>query len=287
MAFINRFNELNLTLLMRSRKHLVSAVALGLAAVILLALSVSQISAIFETNRQLSREQEKIQQLNIKAQALEELKFSPEFAQAARINEVLPSKKPLLELLNNLNSVANETQVVITEFQVNPGEIATDSTQVSPQAAAQTRQQNTDYDQLDLALTIVGDLGQVRRFMDLIERVSPLTTITNLIIDRKVSQSLGLGENLTRADLALSTYYYTKSISAALSAPLPTIASTQSEIFQAILDFTPSELEEQTTIISGTQSDLFGIEGLTVQALQEALAIEEPGPAEATESAGN
>ncbi|MFH2118483.1 MAG: GspMb/PilO family protein, partial [Candidatus Paceibacterota bacterium] len=207
-----------------------------------------------------------------KAQELEQLKFSPEFAQAEQINRVLPSHKPLLELLNNLNSVAGETKVSITDFEISPGEIASDSTQAKE--AGSSKKSNTDYDRLDLDLTIVGPLPQVRMFMDLIEKVSPLTTITNLTIDRKVNNSQI--EDATRADLSLSAYYYTKPISSTLSSALPIISEEEKRVFQAILEFSPTQIEGQTTIISGNNNDLFGIQGLTVTNLEETLGLEQP-----------
>ena len=270
MAILNKLSALNLTVLMGTRKNLVMAVAFGVTGIILLSLAYSQLTTALASDTKLVSEQQKIDQLNKKAQELEQLKFSPEFAQADVINKVLPSHKPLLELLNNLNSVAGETSVSITEFEINPGEIATDSTQIAQQAAA--KKQPTDYDRLDLKLTIIGELDQIRRFMDLIERVSPLTTITNLTVDRKVEG--GQLTNTTRADLALSTYFYTKSIASTLSSPLPEISAREREIFQAILSFTPAELESQTEIISGDNEDLFGINGLDVSDLEETVGEE-------------
>jgi hypothetical protein len=272
MAILNQLNDFNLKLLYRSRRNLVVAMAFGLVALVLLILTYTQVSAALQTNGKLSAKQRQVDQLNRKAQELEQLKFSPEFTQAAKINEVLPSHKPLLELLNNLNNVAGETRVAITEFEISPGEIATDSTEVSQRAG---NKQQADYNELRLELTIVGGLNQVREFMDLIERVSPLTTITSLTIDRKVGANVTEISNATRADLALNTYYYTKPISSTLSAPLPEISNEERRIFQEILQFSPSEIEEQTEIISGSNSDLFGIQGLTVSDLEEVLEVEE------------
>lgn len=270
MPMLNKLNDLNFSVLMKTRKHLVAAIGFGLTGLVLLFLTYSQITAALATNQKLKSEQKRLDQLNKKAQELEQLKFSPEFAQAETINKVLPSHKPLLELLNNLNNVASQTQVSITEFEINPGEIASDSTQVNTKTTG--KKQSNDYDQLDLDLTILGELSQIRQFMDLIERVSPLTTITNLSIDRKVDNKQT--SNLTRADLSLSTYYYTKSISSTLSSPLPEISSAERAVFQEILSFTPAELENQTTIISGSNNDLFGINGLTVRGLEESLQLD-------------
>jgi hypothetical protein len=271
MAILNRFSNFNWQLLLNTRKDLVSAVALGVVSLILIGLTFSQVASALSANGELQKQSAKIDQLNKKVQELEQLKFSPEFAQAEQINRVLPSHKPLLELLNNLNSVASETRVSITEFEISPGEIASDSTQVS--SAVNQRANQKDYDQLDLELTIIGPLAQIRSFMDLIERVSPLTTITSLTVDRKVGNIEV--EDATRADLSLSAYYYTKSISSTLSSALPEISTAERAVFQEILQFAPAELERQTTIISGSNQDLFGIQGLTVTNLEEVLGLEE------------
>ena len=266
MAKLNRFSDFNWQLLLNTRRDLLLAIAFGLTTLILIILTYNQTTNALATNRQLKKENDKIAQLDRKVQELAQLKFSPEFAQAEQINRVLP-----LEVLNNLNSVAGETRVSITEFEINPGEIASDSTQVDK--TANQKKIKSDYDQLDLELTVVGPLPQVRMFMDLIERVSPLTTINSLTIDRKVNDPLI--ENATRADLSLSAYYYTKPISSTLSSALPIISEEEKRVFQAILEFSPTKIEGQTTIISGNNDDLFGIQGLTVTNLEETLGLEE------------
>jgi hypothetical protein len=270
VAILNKLNTLNLNALMSRRKNLTTAIALAATSVILLGLAYGQVSGALGTNRKLAAEEQKVTQLNRKVQELEQLKFSPEFAQAETINSVLPSHKPLLELLNNLNTVASQTRVSITEFEISPGEIASDSTQVAEKAAV--KRATPDYNQLDLKLTILGELNQVRSFMDLIERVSPLTTITSLSVDRRVEN--GQLSNITRADLELSTYYYTKPIESTLSSALPEISERERAVFREILEFTPPELEEQQTIISGDNADLFGINGLTVSDLEETLDLQ-------------
>jgi hypothetical protein len=270
MLLLNKLNTFNFKSLWGTRKNLGLALAFAFTGLSLFVLAYNQTNGALAANRQLKTEQQKLTQLDRKAQELEQLKLSPEFAQADVINRVLPSHKPLLELLNNLNNVAGQTTVAITEFEINPGEIASDSTQATKQPAA--KKKSTDFDQLDLKLTIVGDLAQIRNFMDLIERVSPMTTITSLSVDRQ-SGDTELS-SATRADLALSTYYYTKSISSALSSPLPEISAREREVFQAILAFTPAELEAQTEIIGGSNTDLFGINGLNVTDLEETLEID-------------
>ena len=272
MATLNNLNSINFSLIMSTRKKLVSAISLGITSFILLILTYTQITAIFETRRKIEITQKKVDQLNAKTTELQQLKFTPEYAQASRMSEVLPSYKPLLELLNNLNSVANKTNVSITEFQINPGEIITE--EEGKTKVLVKKKQSAEYDQLNLELSILGELNQVKEFMNLIERVSPLTTITSLTIDRKTTSFTTEDQQLTRADLFLNTYYYTKPISSTLSSALPDITVEEKDIFQEILDFTPPEVESQTQIIGGNNTDLFGIDGLAVSDLEKQIEKE-------------
>lgn len=272
MATLNKLNSINFSLIMSTRKKLVTAISLGITSFILLILTYTQITAIFETRKKIEITQKKVNQLNVKTTELQQLKFTPEYAQASRMSEVLPSYKPLLELLNNLNSVANKTNVSITEFQINPGEIITEEEGAT--RVLVKKKQSAEYDQLNLELSILGELNQVKEFMNLIERVSPLTTITSLTIDRKTTSFSTEEQQLTRADLYLNTYYYTRPISSALSSALPDITIEEKDIFQEILDFTPPEIESQTQIIGGNNTDLFGINGLTVSDLEKQIEKE-------------
>jgi Tfp pilus assembly protein PilO len=272
VATLNKLDTFNLSLLISTRKHLVRAVAFGFTSIVLLILTYIQITGVFETRKKMEVTQKKIDQLDGKASELQALKQTPEYAQAQKMNDVLPSHKPLLELLNNLNSVANQTNVSITEFKINPGEIISEG-EAEQKLSVKKSPTKTDYDQLNLELSILGQLDNVKQFMTLIERVSPITTITSLTIDRKAT-NIGNNQQLTRADLSLSTYYYTKSVSSTLSSALPKITQEERDIFQAILDFSPPEIENQTYIIGGNNTDLFGIEGLDVGDLEEQIQEE-------------
>jgi Tfp pilus assembly protein PilO len=271
MPTLNRLENFNLSLIMSTRKNLVKAIAFGFTSIILLVLTYTQVTTIFETRKKMEVTQKKVDQLQSKTDELESLKLTPEYAQASKMSDVLPSHKPLLELLNNLNSVANETNVSITEFKINPGEIIAEGEE--EKKVSVKNKKTKDYDQLNLELSVVGGLDQVKEFMSLIERVSPITTINSLTIDRKTT-NIKDNQQQTRADLSLSTYYYTKSITSTLSAKLPTITQEEKEIFQAILDFTPPEIETQNQIIGGNNTDLFGIGGLDVNDLENQIQEE-------------
>jgi len=180
------------------------------------------------------------------------------FAQAEAVNEVLPSHKPVLELLTSLNGAAAGSGVVVTDFVLSPGEIATDSTKVQ----VNTRKSKGKYDVLKLELNVTGPLKQVEEFMTLIERISPITSITDITLSRNNTIKDGESEISAKADLSLSTYFFTQPINAAIEAPLPQIGTKEQEVFLTIKEFTPSNLIKQTEIQGGGQTDFFGTEGL-------------------------
>ena len=274
MPTLNKLSNLNFNLILSTRRKLVIAGALIFTSLVLLVLTYSQVTAIFQTQSKIATTQKKVDQLKKRTEELQQLKYTDEYAQAERMSEILPSHKPLLELLNNLNSVANETRVSITEFKINPGEIVSEADQEANKKVAPIKQKRSaDYDQLELELSVVGELNQVKEFMTMIERVSPITTITSLSIDRE-SKSVLSGDQMTRADITLNTYYYTKPVSATLASALPKITDEEKIIFQDILKFTPPKIEDQTEIIGGDNTDLFGIEGLAVSDLEKQISTD-------------
>jgi hypothetical protein len=87
-----------------------------------------------------------------------------------------------LEILSNLNRVAQSSEVVIKNFSLNPGEIATDTTKVKKTTT------NQRYDYLDLDFTVSGPLWKIQTFLTLIEQVTPISTITSISINRDIDE---------------------------------------------------------------------------------------------------
>lgn len=215
-------------------------------AAILFFAAYPQIGEITANYRKLQKENSYLDKLTKKAVELEQVKTMPEFMQAEKVSEVLPSHKPLLEVLTQLNQAAQTNQVIISELKVSPGEIATDSTQIDNKSKS-----GKTYNILDLELVAVGQLENVEKFMSTIEKFSPITTITDLSLSRSIIARSGAVQ--TKAELKISSHFFTQSISTTIENPLPKIGQKEGETFLKIQEYTPPEIEKQTEIMGGEE----------------------------------
>lgn len=239
-----------------TRKSLVLAMMLILGGLVLVsAVVIPQFQQTMELYRDMKKEEPKLEKLKQKLASLDQIQFSPEYAQIATVEEALPSKKPLLELMVGLSQVSQDTGAVVSEFQLSPGLVATDSTQLSTTSKA-------NYDQLQLDLVVEGTFKQIQDFLIGVERVSPFTTIVSMEIGNQINtntdQFIADGENaIFSAKLKTETYFYTQPIQSRIDSPLPVLSSNELDVLSALTSFKPTDLPEQTDIRGGGLQDLF------------------------------
>ena len=158
--------------------------------------------------------------------------------------------------------MANSTEVIIKNFSLNPGEIATDTTKVKKSTSDQK------YDYLDLDFSVSGPLWKIQEFLNLIEQVTPISTITSISISRNIDEDKNAQ---AQADLVLRTFYFTQPIRTTITSPLPEIAAADRQILNSINSLIPNDLEKQDNVIKGNRGNLFGIQDQSVQQLEQAL----------------
>jgi len=246
-----------------TRKELVLAVLFFILSFLIIFIGIiQQISPIKANLSKLKdRETEEAKFLE-KTKQLQQLAVDPNFKQSSNIDEVLPSHKPLLEILNNLNNVANTAEVTIKNFSLNPGEIASDTTKVKKSTTEQR------YDYLDLDFSVSGSLWKIQNFLSLIEQVTPISTITSISINRNIDEDKNAQ---AQADLILRTFYFTQPIKTTITSPLPAIATTDQQILNNVNELIPNSLKEQNEIITGDRGNLFGIQGKSIEELEKEL----------------
>ena len=227
---------------------------------------LKQISPIKKVFAELASSKQELNKFQTKVDELENIAFDSEFKKMTEIDEVLPSYKPLLELLNNLNSVAVQSETLIKNFSLSPGEIATDSTILS-----RTRRQKF-YDELVLEFSVSGTLANVQNFMTLIEQVTPISTITNISLSQQINEDSGVE---TTANLKLKTFYFTQAIAVTLTEPLPPIEDEQLIVLEEIKKLIPNKLPTQEEVIRNDRGNLFGLQGMSVEELEAQLQASE------------
>jgi hypothetical protein len=279
---MDQFNLSKITprYILNTRRFLTLSVAIGLVACLVVILGIiPQIQAMLEVQNQTAVESRKLAALEQKARQLEQILTPELLGQIDTVNVLLPSRKPLLELLASLNQVSNQTQVSVTGIELSPGSIATDSSTPAGSAAPSSKQNrgksSSASNSLTVKLLVEGQLSQLNQFFNSMESTAPLVTITSLSLSpqNKIALSSDVvpglfedpGSQRYEAALEISAAYFTQSIAAAIDSALPTLSQSQQEIIQELASFTVKPLQDQPTIQGGGLQDLFGVEQPTIE----------------------
>lgn len=256
---IDKKSELSWRLFVFTRKELLFAIGIFAGALLVVIFAIiPQITTIRTTNTKLSKEKAELEKYSNKYKELEQIKLSPEFAQSEKIDSILPSKKPLLELMSAINSLATTTQVAISNLEINPGEIATNSAQLKQVGG----KNSANYSELELSIKAYGQLNNVQQFMVMVEQISPITTITKISLNQTTLPDSDVV--VATAQLTLSTNYFTQQVKTSLTADLPKISNREKEIFTTIQAFTIPVSEEQAEVTGGGQTDPFAVEKMLI-----------------------
>lgn len=253
--------QFNYKLLWVTRRKLVYTVGLVVLGLGLVAFAIyPQIQESLALNTKYSKQAPTLTKLKSKLVELQSIDSTEEYSQASIVNSALPSRKPLLEFLTSLNTIAVKNNISVTNFELTPGNISTDSADTTTSKS----KVNTDVDSMELDLEIEGSFDELQQFLLDIERISPFTTITQLSLGQGASAADRGTNKAIRAKLSTSTYFFTQSIKAPVDAPLPELTALDRNVLTALSQFQDHGLPEQTEIVGGGVEDPFGISKLQI-----------------------
>lgn len=246
--------------ILTARRFLVFAAVLVIVMVLATVfITIPQIGASFEANSQRIQAEAKLVKLRNKVRQLETAS-DPQFqSQMGLVNALLPSKKPLVEALSGINTAQIASQAQVVSIELNPGEIATDSAQLT-QDVNVTGPTTT----LTMYLTIQGTLNQINQFLEAVERTTPLITVTELTLTPLDGQGLVGGDEsgtkLYSARLTLDASYFIQSINSEAETDLPQVSLDQQRILNELGSFTVIAPNIQQEVTGGGLQDLFGLQ---------------------------
>ncbi len=214
-------------------------------------------------------EKKMVAQLEKKANELSTVQSSLAFAKAETVNQVLPAKKPLLELLSAVNLAATTTQVQVADISLSPGNIATDAASLAaaPASTGKTTRKGSGaaavkkaYEALEVSLKVTGPLTSINQFFIQVEKTAPASILTSISLSKMQRQALQAADapEQFEAKITITTYYYTQSVTAALEAPLPPITAVEEKVLAELDTFTYPTVQSQLQIQGGGLVDLFG-----------------------------
>ncbi|MBU0978619.1 MAG: hypothetical protein ABIJ03_02470 [Patescibacteria group bacterium] len=268
--------EKQLRVLIKTRHSLVLSGLLVIIGVMLIGLvMLPQIKSIISLRQKISQETGQLAKLQQKVLELNEALISPEYSQVDVVNQALPSKKPILDLLMSLSTTISRSGVKLEQLELSPGLIATEGAE---QSGTVKKQSGVNKDNLALSLKISGSFSQVEEFMKRVEEISPFTTITSFNLSEKLSKADETTDSTIKVDqvaitMDIQTFFFVQTIKQTLEKPLPVLSNTERETLRQLANFRTSGLAEQNEIMGGGLEDLFGVAGYgpeLKQLLQEA-----------------
>jgi hypothetical protein len=166
-----------------------------------------------------------------------------------------------------------QSQVTISQLSISPGAIASQSAELNLVAPAATRREDTTtkkptskrYGSLKMELTVKGETENVDQFLELVERMTPFTSIVELTLSTSQQKKAGSTAILTEAEMLLETYYYTQVITTSTSEQLPVVGDRELRVFNTIQEFIPSGFRTPTEIQPSDVEDLFKIQGFELR----------------------
>lgn len=242
----------NLKLIWSTRKQFVGLLLLlVISAAIVLFLVVPEARTSWTRWGELQSAKAQAKQLTEKLDQLTLLQTSPDLQKQAIVDSALPSRKPFFELLQSLNLVSQQTNVVIGQFEITPGSIATDS---AGQTVSVAKIRNGAA-ALEVKYSVTGSFQELNNYLQKIEEVTPFTTVVKLDIGSEIS-NIDLTETFS-AEVMSETYYFSQSLTTTETAALPKMSAASEEVIRALESYNAVVIPTQTEIIGG-QENIFG-----------------------------
>lgn len=150
---------------------------------------IPQVSDVFAIREQKQEKSANLELLQTKRLVLSQISAQELDQRLQSLEYVLPRRKPVLELLALLESFSLDSEVVMREYEFNPGQLATESAEIAevpPEDTAGTQE-------MVVALVVQGTFDAIQSFYEKIETMGPLSQLAvvnqNLLIDSFDSES--------------------------------------------------------------------------------------------------
>jgi len=145
--------------------------------VILISIFIIGLPTIRQTSQlrnDVTQERERLALLTTKLSQLTALDESLLQSQLFEAEIALPSRKPVFETLSSLSLQASESGVLLGSFNFSPGEVATQSSQASPDTSASEKIDPGVLSRMPLSVSLTGSNDVIIRFLEILSQSAPL-----------------------------------------------------------------------------------------------------------------
>jgi hypothetical protein len=166
-------NDIFITLKKRKNVWILPGFTLLFCVISFAFVVIPQVADVFAVREQKEAASLKLDALQSKRVSLSQISADELDEQLQSLEYVLPRRKPVLELLALLESFSLDTEVVLREYEFNPGQLATESAKPS-QAPLEDK---TGTQEMVVALVVEGTFEAIQLFYEEIESMGPLSQL--------------------------------------------------------------------------------------------------------------
>lgn len=184
-----------------------------MVAAIILILSVTIVRQtvlnVFSLQSENKSKEEKLIKLAEKSNYLSGINKDQLELEVRNVEQVFPSKKPALELINSLTILAGRDKVSLSELTLNPGRIesgTSDQTQAqrSEQSTADNKAPDPKLQKLNITFFVSGEFNDVNKFISDLELSSPIVQIDSLGILTKAGEN---DKKIIQVNMSVEAFY--------------------------------------------------------------------------------
>jgi len=211
-------------------------VLLGLTTVL-----IPQSTKIIESARNLKQLNQDLEKAEQKISQIDQVDVEEIGELDNLFSKALPQQKPYFEVMLLLQQLASQTGVALGDFELNPGQLGSDSAKVD-------RQESADgYVTLDTKLNLNGTSEQMSNFMVMLHSSMPLLVVDEISISNNVKKD---DSSQRSSQIALKILYMkqTKHITDVDLEPLKALSGDAADIKRTLSGY----LDPTATIIPGT-----------------------------------
>lgn len=176
-------NDLFTTLKKRKNVWVLPGFTLLFCVVSFAIVVIPQVADVFTIREQKAVAAQKLDALQSKRVTLSQISADELDTRLQSLEYVLPRRKPVLELLALLESFSLDTEVVLREYEFNPGQLATESAKPTETP----KEEKTGTQEMVVALVVEGTFEAIQLFYEEIESMGPLSQLAvvnqTLVID--------------------------------------------------------------------------------------------------------
>ncbi|MDP2720381.1 MAG: hypothetical protein Q8O75_00260 [bacterium] len=150
-----------------------------------------QLARIKDKNLTVKRGNDRLTALNNKIRALGAIDENEESLKLIEMENVVPSEKNLDQLIVGVRNLAAQSDLKVIEFKLKPGKVATSSATGAAtkksKTTTPTAKKQEEKDKTTFTLSLNGELANINKFLDQIEKVKRLLGINVITTKRETS----------------------------------------------------------------------------------------------------